>query len=88
MSLDARTGKLLWYHQQKKNDSIDHDIGAALAVGGDLEPNAAGTARGAALLAQWPPRNFQPPQLISAPPCAMEGLHAYRNTWTKAVLER
>jgi L-fuculokinase len=50
--------------------------------------DAAGTARGAALLAQWPPRNFQPPQLISAPPCAMEGLHAYRNTWTKAVLER
>jgi PQQ-dependent dehydrogenase (methanol/ethanol family) len=29
LSLDARTGKLIWYHQQKKNDSIDHDIGAA-----------------------------------------------------------
>jgi alcohol dehydrogenase (cytochrome c) len=29
VSLDARTGKLLWYHQHKKNDSIDHDIGAA-----------------------------------------------------------
>jgi alcohol dehydrogenase (cytochrome c) len=29
VSLEARTGKLLWYHQQKKNDSTDHDIGAA-----------------------------------------------------------
>jgi hypothetical protein len=50
--------------------------------------DAAGTARGAALLAKWPPRNFQPPPLIAAPPCAIEGLHAYRNVWTKAVLER
>jgi sugar (pentulose or hexulose) kinase len=50
--------------------------------------DAAGTARGAALLAKWPPRNFQPPRLIAAPPCAIEGLHAYRNVWTKAVLER
>jgi sugar (pentulose or hexulose) kinase len=50
--------------------------------------DAAGTARGAALLAQWPPRNFQPPPLIAAPPCAVEGLHAYRDAWTRAVLER
>jgi sugar (pentulose or hexulose) kinase len=50
--------------------------------------DAAGTARGAALLAKWPPRSFQPPPLIAAPPCAIEGLHAYRNVWTKAVLER
>ena len=50
--------------------------------------DAAGTARGAALLAKWPPRNFQPPPLIAAPPCAIEGLHAYRNAWTRAVLER
>jgi hypothetical protein len=42
----------------------------------------------AALLAKWPPRNFQPPPLIAAPPCAVEGLHAYRHVWTKAVLER
>ena len=48
--------------------------------------DAAGTARGAALLAKWPPRNFQAP-LIAAPPCAIEGLHAYRNAWTKAELE-
>jgi len=27
--LDAGTGKLLWYHQHKKNDSIDHDMSAA-----------------------------------------------------------
>jgi sugar (pentulose or hexulose) kinase len=50
--------------------------------------DAAGTARGAALLTQWPPRNFQPPPLIAAPPCAVEGLHAYRDAWTRAVLER
>jgi sugar (pentulose or hexulose) kinase len=50
--------------------------------------DASGTARGAALLAKWPPRNFQPPPLIAAPPSAIEGLHAYRNAWTKAVLER
>ena len=50
--------------------------------------DAAGTARGAALLAKWPPRNFQPPPLIAAPPCTVEGLHAYRSAWTKAVLER
>jgi L-fuculokinase len=49
--------------------------------------DAAGTARGAALLAKWPPRNFQAPPLIAAPPCAIEGLHAYRNAWTKAELE-
>ncbi len=49
--------------------------------------NAAGTARRAALLAKWPPRNSQPPPLIAALPCAIEGLHAYRNAWTKAVLE-
>src|SRR3979411_2442733 len=50
--------------------------------------DAAGTARGAALLAKWPPRNFQPPQLIAVSPCAIDGLHTYRNVWTKAVLER
>jgi len=49
--------------------------------------DAAGTARGAALLAQWPPRDFQPPPLIAAQPCAIEGLHAYRDAWTSAVLE-
>jgi L-fuculokinase len=49
--------------------------------------DAAGTARGAALLAQWPPRNLQPPPLIATPPCVVEGLHAYRDAWTSAVLE-
>jgi sugar (pentulose or hexulose) kinase len=49
--------------------------------------DAAGTARGAALLANWPPQNFQPPPLIAASPCAIEGLHAYREAWTRAVLE-
>src|SRR5207237_2983742 len=50
--------------------------------------DAAGTARGAALLAQWPPQNVPPPPLIAAAPCAIEGLQAYRNAWTKAVLGR
>src|SRR5450631_941714 len=50
--------------------------------------DAAGTAPRAALFAKWPPRNFQPPPLIAAPPFAVEGLHAYRTAWTRAVLDR
>jgi hypothetical protein len=49
--------------------------------------DAAGTARGAALLAQWPPRDFQAPPLIAAPPCDVDGLRSYRNAWLRAVLE-
>jgi sugar (pentulose or hexulose) kinase len=49
--------------------------------------DAAGTARGAALLAQWPPRALRPPPLIAATPAAVEGLQAYRDSWTRAVLE-
>jgi sugar (pentulose or hexulose) kinase len=48
--------------------------------------DAAGTARGAALLAQWPPRQFHPPPLIAVPPAAVDGLSAYRSDWTRAVL--
>ena len=50
--------------------------------------DAAGTARGAASLAQWPPRQLQPPPLIAAKPWAVEGLQAYREAWTRAVLDR
>jgi sugar (pentulose or hexulose) kinase len=50
--------------------------------------DAAGTARGAALLAQWPPRDVKPPSLIAAAPYREEGLQAYRSAWTRAVLER
>ena len=50
--------------------------------------DAAGTARGAALLANWPLPNLQPPPLIPASPCAVEDLHAYRDAWTRAVLAR
>jgi PQQ-dependent dehydrogenase (methanol/ethanol family) len=32
ISLNARDGKLRWYHQHKKNDSIDHDVSAAPVV--------------------------------------------------------
>lgn len=32
LSLDARTGRLRWYLQQKRNDSTDHDLGAAPVV--------------------------------------------------------
>lgn len=47
----------------------------------------AGTARGAALLVQWPAPNFQPSQ-VNVRVQAIEGLHAYRDGWTRAVLER
>ena len=50
-------------------------------------PDAAGTARGAALLAQWPPRDFHPPSPKPVPPIAVEGLDAYRAAWTRAVVE-
>jgi hypothetical protein len=49
--------------------------------------DAAGTARGAALLAQWPPRHFHPPSLNAVPPATASGLSAYRSDWTRAVLE-
>jgi sugar (pentulose or hexulose) kinase len=49
--------------------------------------DAAGTARGAALLAQWPPRDFRAPPLIMAPPCDVDGLQSYRIAWLRAVLE-
>jgi sugar (pentulose or hexulose) kinase len=50
--------------------------------------DAAGTARGAALLATWPAANAQPPPLIAVPPRAVEGLQAYRDVWTRTALER
>jgi sugar (pentulose or hexulose) kinase len=49
--------------------------------------DAAGTARGAALLAQWPPRDLRAPTLIPTPPSTVNGLQAYRRDWTRAVLE-
>src|SRR5947207_5870017 len=48
--------------------------------------DAAGTARGAALLARWPPRDIRPPPLIAAQPYELEGWLAYRSAWTRAVL--
>jgi L-fuculokinase len=48
--------------------------------------DAAGTARGAALLAQWPPGNFQPPPLIATPLSVLAGVTDYRETWRTAVL--
>lgn len=49
--------------------------------------DAAGTARGAALLAQWPPRDFKPAPPIAAAPCDVDGLQSYRSAWLRAVLE-
>jgi L-fuculokinase len=49
--------------------------------------DAAGTARGAALLAKWPAPNFQP-SLLAVQARAIDGLHAYRDAWTRAVLEQ
>jgi sugar (pentulose or hexulose) kinase len=48
--------------------------------------DAAGAARGAALLAQWPPRNFSPPAVRRAPPLAIDGLAGYCAAWTMAVV--
>jgi sugar (pentulose or hexulose) kinase len=49
--------------------------------------DGAGTARGAALLAQWPPRDLRSPPLIAAQPSAVAGLQAYRDAWARAVLQ-
>jgi sugar (pentulose or hexulose) kinase len=49
--------------------------------------DAAGTARGAALLAKWPAPTFQA-SLVAVQARAVEGLLAYRDAWTRAVLER
>jgi hypothetical protein len=49
--------------------------------------DTAGTARGAALLAQWPLRECQAPPLIAVPPCDVDGLQSYRSAWLRAVLE-
>jgi hypothetical protein len=48
--------------------------------------DAAGTARGAALLAQWPPRNLSPPKATLASPSHIEGLTGYCAAWTMAVV--
>jgi sugar (pentulose or hexulose) kinase len=47
--------------------------------------DAAGTARGAALLAQWPPRDLLPPKATVAVPSNIEGLRGYCAAWTMAV---
>jgi sugar (pentulose or hexulose) kinase len=49
--------------------------------------DAAGTARGAALLATWPMPS-QAPRLTAVQPTAIEGLHAYRDAWARAVRDR
>jgi L-fuculokinase len=49
--------------------------------------DAAGTARGAALLAQWPPTGLHPPALTKTPAASIDReLSAYRQAWTEAVL--
>jgi L-fuculokinase len=48
--------------------------------------DAAGTARGAALLAQWPPQNLRPPKATRVSPMEIAGLAAYCAAWTMAVL--
>ena len=50
-------------------------------AGGD----AAGTARGAALLAQWPVRHMKTAQQRSIAPSSFEGLVAYRAAWRDAI---
>lgn len=50
--------------------------------------DAAGTARGAALLAKWPATNLQAPPLAAVQARAVDGLPAYRDKWARAVLDR
>lgn len=50
-------------------------------TGGD----AAGTARGAALLAQWPVRRMKTAQQRSIAPSSLEGLVAYRAAWRDEI---
>jgi hypothetical protein len=50
--------------------------------------DAAGAARGAALLARWPHGSSQAPALSTFGPLQLEGLGAYRAAWTAAVLGR
>jgi sugar (pentulose or hexulose) kinase len=51
-------------------------------------PDAAGAARGAALLARWPPGSYRAPMLSAFEPLQLQGLGAYRAAWTAAVLGR
>jgi sugar (pentulose or hexulose) kinase len=50
-------------------------------VGGD----GAGTARGAALLVQWPLRHFDGAQLRPIAPSSVEGLLSYRAAWSREI---
>ena len=50
-------------------------------TGGD----SSGTARGAALLAQWPAHNFRLHEGASTAPVILPGLAAYRQAWTSAI---
>ena len=55
--------------------------GQRVFTGGD----AAGAARGAALLAHWPPATGAAPEGIAVAPAEIAGLGAYRRVWTQAV---
>jgi hypothetical protein len=55
--------------------------GQRVFAGGD----AAGAARGAALLAQWPPRTGVAPGQIAIPPAMIPGLDSYRQAWSRAI---
>jgi sugar (pentulose or hexulose) kinase len=50
-------------------------------AGGD----AAGAARGAALLAQWPPKSGAAPGQTAVAPAVIPGLDAYREAWSRAI---
>ncbi|UFZ05724.1 sugar kinase [Bradyrhizobium ontarionense] len=52
-----------------------------------VSTDAAGTARGAAMLATWR-TPCQAPPLTAVQPRAVEGLHAYRQAWARALSDR
>jgi hypothetical protein len=50
--------------------------------------DAAGAARGAALLSHWPSGSPQAPTLCAVEPLQLKGLSAYRAAWNATVIGR
>ena len=85
--LGAATGELIVEGSLAANPAYGELLAAFRPTQSvEAASDAAGTARGAALLAQWPPRDFASPRLHSIRPSALKGLSAYRQAWRTAVL--
>jgi len=87
--LGARAGDLIVEGSFAANPAFGQLLaslrpGQQVFAGGD----AAGTARGAALLAQWPVDHLAKPLQKLCPPTGLAGLEAYRLAWTRLVEPR